>query len=327
MITVSRFALPEILTLQHTAVTAGDLVFLGTMKDRQDTPVWKDREDTLVWVGQDGIRTVGLGARPDEDSSCLPSLLAHPAGGVVVVRDLEHAVYVAGPDAPVVPLAIGGAELLARVEPTPILHGGSAVSDEARWHVVLSHRHLMADLRYAAPLRVDLTSGTAKWESTPWSLDPTEFPAELNDIYDNDDPHVSISTTLVREGTLHACSVGSRSRRLYVYGSDFFSCVRITPDGHVTDRVHEQSGWIHDTKKHGIDARFTADGAYAILTPAFRTGDWKGRPRVLCLTDGTILTPKPPRGLTTAEILDHHPDRGWWLKLNNTVTAVPTLFT
>jgi hypothetical protein len=40
---------------------------------------------------------------------------------------------------------------------------------------------------------------------------------------------------------------------------------------------------------------------------------------------GTLLTPKPLRGLTKSAILDHHPDRGWWLRLDNTVTAVPSL--
>jgi hypothetical protein len=110
-----------------------------------------------------------------------------------------------------------------------------------------------------------------------------------------------------------------------VYGADFFSCVRLAADGHVVDRVHEQAGWKQDSKRHGILARFTADGAYAILTPAFRGGEWKGRQRVLRLTDGALLTPTLPRGLTAAEILDHHPDRGWWLKLNDTVTTAPAL--
>jgi hypothetical protein len=97
------------------------------------------------------------------------------------------------------------------------------------------------------------------------------------------------------------------------------------PDGRVTGRVHEQSGWRQDTRKHGIEARFTADGDYAVLTPVFRTGTWRGRPRACFAWPGALLTPRPPRGLTNAEILDHHPHRGWWLRLGNTVTAVPDL--
>jgi hypothetical protein len=315
VITMSRFALPWLAGLQHTAVHGGDLVLLGGTEDGQDV---------LVWVGHHHVRTTSLGVRPDNASSWWPVLLAHPTGGVVVVRDLEHAVYAAGPDVPVVPLAIEGAELLARIDPPPILYGGSAVSDQARWHVVLSHGRLMADLRYAAPLAVDLTRGTANWESAPWALDPAEFPRDLAGIKD-DDPCVSISATLRHDGALHACSAGSRIRSMPAYGADFFSCVRVTRDGHVTDRVHEQSGWKLDTKKHGIYARFTVDGDYAILTPVFRTGEWKGRPRVLRLADGALLTPKPPRGLAAAEVLDHHPDRGWWLRLGDIVTVVPDL--
>ena len=84
----------------------------------------------------------------------------------------------------------------------------------------------------------------------------------------------------------------------------------------------EESGWKLDGKKRGIYARFTADGAYAILTPVFRGG---GRPRVLRLADGALLTPMLPRGLTKAEILDHHPERGWWLRLDNAVSVIPDL--
>ncbi|HEX6360841.1 hypothetical protein [Actinophytocola sp.] len=310
---MSRFTLPDALAHKYTAVRGGDLVLLGTGKDDQDA---------LFWVGRDEVRTVRLGERPDEDSYSEPSLLAHPDGGVVVVRDLEHAVHVAGPDGPVVPIPVSGADLLGGAP--LILYGGAAVSDEARWHVVLSDGLLMADLRYAAPLSVDLAAGTARWESAPWALDPTEFPRDLGGLQDND-PRASISATLLHGGTLHVCSAGSLIRSMWAKGTDFFSCVRLTQDGRVGHRLHEESGWKQDTKKHGIDARFTADGAYAILRPVFRTGTWNGRPRILRLADGNLLTPEFPRGLASADILDHHPDRGWWLRLKDTVTVVPAL--
>lgn len=298
--------LPDVLAVQHTAVRSGDLVLLGEARS--------DDVETLVWVAEETVHTRPLDAH--DTRYFHPTLLAHPAGGVVVVRDLEHVVYVAGPDAPVVPLPVTGAERLGDV----LLHGGVAVSDTATWHVVLSHPRLMGDLRYAAPLSVDLEAGAAEWESAPWWLDPAEFPRDLGGIEDHFE-RVSIATTLLHGGTLHACSAGSDIRRLFISGADFFSCVRVTPDGRVADRVHEVSGWRQDQKKHGIDARFTADGAYAILTPAFRTG----RRQVLRLADGEVMTPRFPRGLTKAEILDHHPDRGWWLRLDGRVTVVPGL--
>jgi hypothetical protein len=162
---ITVVTLPDVQFLQHTAVRGGDLALL----DLTD-----DDADTLVRVGRDGVRATPLGP---SDSRCWPSLLAHPAGGVVVLRDLEHAVHVAGPDQPVTPLAIADAELLDRVQPIP--QGGSAVSDRPLWRVVLSHGSLMADLRCAAPLSVDLDSATARWESAPWSLDVTAFPRDL----------------------------------------------------------------------------------------------------------------------------------------------------
>jgi hypothetical protein len=46
---------------------------------------------------------------------------------------------------------------------------------------------------------------------------------------------------------------------------------------------------------------------------------------VLRLSDNTVLTPRFPRGFAKAEILDHHPDSGWWLRLDDAVTVVPDL--
>jgi hypothetical protein len=46
---------------------------------------------------------------------------------------------------------------------------------------------------------------------------------------------------------------------------------------------------------------------------------------VLRLADGELLTPRPPRGLAAAEVLDHHPDRGWWLRLGDIMTVAPDL--
>jgi hypothetical protein len=300
--------LPDVVAVQHTAVSTGDLVLLGEIRP--------DEFDSLVWVGEETVRVVPLG--PHDAGHGFPTLLAHPAGGVVVVRDLTHAVYVADPDAPPVPLRVEGASRLAGV--APILHGGAAVSDEARWHVVLSDGNLMGDLRYAAPLSVDLAAGVARWES-PWWLAPGEFPRDLAGIPDYFE-RVSISSTLLRAGLLHACSPGSDIRRLHISGADYFSCVRLTDEGRVVDRIHEVSGWKLADKKHGLAARFTADGEYVILTPAFRSG---GRPTVLRLSDGEVLTPRFPRGWAKAEILDHHPARGWWLRKDNDVTVVPSL--
>lgn len=299
------FTLPEVLVLHHTATSTGDLVLLGT--------------DTLVWVGVDGVRTIALGEAHRDTRLSHPSLLAHPAGGVVVLRNREYAEYFADPDS-VLPLAIEGAELLTSVDPAPVFCGGSAVSDEPRWHVVLCDGVFVSDLHFAAVLTVDIGSGAARWESAPWSLDPTEFPGE------DDNPWVSISATLLREGTVYACSGGSRLSSVTKWGADFFSCVRLLPDGHVGHRLYEQSGWRADPKKNGINAQFTVDGAYAVLTPVFRTGEWKGRARVLRLAGGELLTPRLPRGFGKAQVLDHHPDRGWWIRLDATVTAVPTLF-
>ncbi|MGW0502251.1 hypothetical protein [Micromonospora sp. NPDC003241] len=310
-----RIGLPGVLALAHCTDVDGDLVVVGP--DGGD-------EFVVVWVTETGVRVVDLDVTLSEAQRYAnPTVVAHPDGGVVVLAGVDRAVFVAGPDAAPVPLRVTGLDRLATVRPLPLMHGGSAVSDSPVWHLVLSHGNLMGDLRYAAPLRVDLAERAVHWEAAPWQLAPDDFPVDLAGIPERD-PHVSLSATLLRAGVRYVCSEGSRIRNNIGSGADFFGCVTLAADGTVAEWIHQAAGWRQISGKWAIRGRFTGCGEYVLLASVFRRL-WNGRTRVLRLADGELLTPRLPRGLTTAEILDHHPDRGWWLRLDDEVVAVPDI--
>ncbi|WP_306746211.1 hypothetical protein [Saccharothrix yanglingensis] len=68
-------------------------------------------------------------------------------------------------------------------------------------------------------------------------------------------------------------------------------------------------------------SRFTLPPVLAVQHTAVRDG---AAPACCAWTTANCWCPSA-RGLGQAELPDHHPDRGWWLRLDDDVTAVPDL--
>lgn len=309
-----------------SAGTDGTLAVLGERPDGDAFDL------VLAWCGPDGTHVDRLDYAPmDGWPEHRPTLLAHPAGGHVVLPEPGRAFRHTGPGQ-WHELPVTGVEALASVTPAPRLHGGSAVSDTAEWDVVLAHGVLVQELRYTARFAIDSATGTASWHA-PWTPDPADFPADrfgFGDPADPSDPTfedgaadgfeeddepraVSVTATLRRGGTTYLVSEGSDLGSVNGYGADFFTCAEVR-DGRLGARPHEQSGWKRRPGKHGLRGRFTSDGTHLVLTPVFRTGEWKGRQRLLALPDGVLVEPTLPRGLTKATVLDRN-GGVWWLRV------------
>jgi hypothetical protein len=298
---VHRIQLPGFWPLAYTTATDGSFALLGGERGVVTTLVTVTPEgghhiEPLAYIG-------------DAWLTHQPTLLALPAGGWAVVVDPDrlfvHTVPGTHHEVP-----IGHAEAMKSVDPAPRLYGGTAVGAAGRFDVVLAHGSLLQEPRYAATLTVT-DSQEATW-SAPWSLEPADFPVDPSGGGAGG-PSVTLTSTLRSPTGVLVCSSGSRLASLPRYGSDFFSCVEVDGAGRVTRRLWERSGWLRQPGKQGIYGRFTGDGRYCVLTPAFAAGDWKGRARVLSLSSGAELEPVLPRGLSKAQLLDHHPVSGWWL--------------
>ncbi len=299
----------------YSAVVGGRLVLLGERAQGDGYGT------VLVWCGEDGRHLDALDYVPDVGwPEHRPTLLAHPDGGCVVLPDPTRAFRHVGPGE-WHEIEVAGAELVAEWR----LRGGTAVSDTPDWWVVFGPGVLAQELRYAA--RLELDPHKAQWRELRVP-NVADFPADRFGVeYDEsqfDPAEVSLTATLRRAGTDYVVSEGSDLGSTLAYGADFFTCATVDGDGRLLRRVHEQHGWKRQSGKHGIRGRFTADGGYLLLTPVFKTGEWKGRQRVLSLADDTTHVPVLPRGLTKATVLDHHSGT-WWLRSGDDVIGLEDL--
>lgn len=308
------------------ALLDGGLVLLGSFPDGDGYT------RTLAWASPNELT---LQPVPHVDAGAFaahePFLLGVPSGGCVIVTDPQTAWAHQAPGSTPREIRLDGGEVFTTVEPSPRLHGGCAVTTDAgttpAWAVVLSHGVLSQEKRHAADLTIDLEAGAGSWSGPIRTLRPDDFPRDPfgdDDFGEVGEPAVSLTATLRHGGALLVISEGSDLGSMNRYGSDFVTVAAIGTDDAVTDRAWERSGWKREPGKHGVHGRFTSDGRHVLLTPSFRTGEWKGRQRVLRLEDRSLLTPALPKGWTTARLLDGH-GPAWWLDREGELMAVADL--
>ena len=55
--------------------------------------------------------------------------------------------------------------------------------------------------------------------------------------------------------------------------------------------------------------KFSADKEYLILSPVFKTDEWKGKQKLLRLSDGELIDINLPRGYSKFRVMDVREDR------------------
>ena len=78
---------------------------------------------------------------------------------------------------------------------------------------------------------------------------------------------------------------------------DYYALAQISTDGKVIEKIIESDNLHTDHKKRGVNGCFT-ESEYVILTPVFKTDDWKGNQKVFSLTTREYSNIILPKGMT-----------------------------
>ncbi len=180
--------------------------------------------------------------------------------------------------------------------------------------IVLDEPIMTGNPRYLAFLRIGETS--ASWTRI-MTLGPEGFPVDrFGDDELNESPDTPVESCIVGDAagcgdSLLVCVEGSDASSVPRYGADFFTIARVTADATVTGPLYQQSGWMRQPGKHGINGKITSSGRYVVLTPVFATGEWKGKQRLFDITTGEVIDPGLPRGAAKMRIIDHCEGTFW----------------
>ncbi len=84
----------------------------------------------------------------------------------------------------------------------------------------------------------------------------------------------------------------------------YYWYVEINKDGVYKKKIWGEERLEKLPGKHGVRGKFSADKKYLILSPIFKTGEWKGKQKLLSLSDLELLDITLPRGYSKFRVLD-----------------------
>ena len=84
----------------------------------------------------------------------------------------------------------------------------------------------------------------------------------------------------------------------------FYWYLEITKDGVYKKKIWGNEKLARLPGKQGVRGKFSADKEYLILSPVFKTDEWKGKQKLLRLSDNELLDITFPRSFTKYRIMD-----------------------
>ena len=166
------------------------------------------------------------------------------------------------------------------------------ISDSQTIPVCFENEVYYANARCFALLEFDEVAKTAKWKSFS-KIDKKAF--THCDHRTTDTP--KIDSLKISDKKIYAFIPGESASSVNKWGMDYYALAQISAEGKVFEKIIESDNLHTDHKKRGVNGCFT-ESEYVILTPVFKTDDWKGNQKVFSLTTREYSNIILPKGMT-----------------------------
>ena len=166
------------------------------------------------------------------------------------------------------------------------------ISDSQTISVCFENEVYYGNARCFALLEFDDTAKAAKWKSFSY-IDKKAF--THRDHRTTDTP--KIDSIKIWDRRIYAFIPGESASSVNKWGMDYYALAQISTDGKVIEKIIESDNLHTDHKKRGVNGCFT-ESEYVILTPVFKTDDWKGNQKVFSLTTREYSNIILPKGMT-----------------------------
>ena len=195
---------------------------------------------------------------------------------------------------------INNHEIFSKLKEVPRANNLKAVGGKYSWLVIFADSVLSQNSRFIIELKAN-KDGEYSWGNL-LSLDHDDFPKD-NSVPQFGSP--MIGTSMIKDNSRLLFVEGSNSMSVNKYGMDYYSLIEADSNGSILNRLHEVSGLKQLPGKHGVRGCFTSSKEYLILTPVFSSGDWKGKQKILRISDNTLIDVEMPRGTKDFKMIEH----------------------
>lgn len=131
--------------------------------------------------------------------------------------------------------------------------------------------------------------------------------SEANGLYHKMDfkyNYPQIGSMMIRDGFIYAFLEADIVNPAGLSTYKYYWYVEITKDGVYKKKIWGAERLDKLQGKRGVRGKFSADKKYLILSPIFKTDEWKGKQKLLRLSDLELLDITLPRGYSKFRVLD-----------------------
>lgn len=160
---------------------------------------------------------------------------------------------------------------------------------------------------FIADLKIDMEKSKAEWLNLKyWN---NEKQLNIKDgTFEKPKNSFAILHTLKNQNISYAYGIGDRDAGYLKPGMAFSELAIINETGKVTETLFSLGHLYKESKKGGKECLFSSSGKYAILTPAFKSDDWKNKQKIFDLENKTLIDIELPKGFSNHRIIDHNND-------------------
>jgi len=160
---------------------------------------------------------------------------------------------------------------------------------------------------YIADLQIDMNKGVATWlnllywnNKTPISPDAESFAKP--------EKHFALLHALRKQNTSYTWGIGNRDSGYLKPGMEFSELAITGETGMIKETLFSLGRLYKEAKKGGKECIFSSSGEYAILTPVYKSDDWKNKQKLFDLSKKELIDIDFPKSLSGHRIIDHQND-------------------
>ena len=113
-----------------------------------------------------------------------------------------------------------------------------------------------------------------------------------------------IGSMMIKDDTIYVFLEADTVNPCGLSSFKYYWYVEINKDGVYKKKIWGEERLEKLPGKHGVRGKFSTDKKYLILSPIFKTGEWKGKQKLLRLSDLELLDITLPRGYSKFRVLD-----------------------
>ena len=117
-------------------------------------------------------------------------------------------------------------------------------------------------------------------------------------------PYPQIGSLMIKDNSIYAFVESDTINPCRLSQFKYYWYLELTQDGIYKRKIWGKEKLEKLAQKHGLRGKFSAQKEYLILSPIFKTDEWKGNQKLLRLSDQELLDITFPRGYSKFRIMD-----------------------